>query len=595
MPNDGLSWRIDAIGSLHVNSLATTNPLIEVAISPLRENGRKDPLAPDATDLKRQIVVEMSAVQIQLLAIGALFKNQRVVPASLEAKQLAYSVRAVQINQLEISETRVKQQSFGISADFDVNKNVVSATGLSQPKSTCGGTRLWPFFRNSQLTFVTSGNREYIFFDTELWRFYLTGSQAWNRLLITEADALERASPEFQQHGTTVSLQLRRDLIDTDSWLIARAHCSSEAHHAVQSVRRFILTQSANKTNQRFIRANFPFSGMTDLTVLGLPLDATDNSQPERFLVLRILSCSAAMPFERVIVHRDNDGRPPEQYDPNLLGAYLGQKRVVGDPENLLWQDDREPDKALASAYFSVLSPDRFAPLIGKSPEKPKKERASNVSGSKTSVTSSADGMTGGGNRLESGTGSHPAKSKDSESSQPYEEAAKEEIADAFTTFRRLLKYLHKRDLTVNLLRFNQTDNRDKANSVSRMLPNGTVKRAGWTRVNNEIRQVMIARISLTNRSVYLIELERRESERHRFKIPIIYRPNFAPLESGLLQAILVVVAQKKGVWVHISDKFLPTKFNVFQHNWNEDKAAAYHEEVFQMIVNCFENSAGQT
>ncbi len=157
-----------------------------------------------------------------------------------------------------------------------------------------------------------------------LYHFYFAGiSDRLAEALI--ADEIDRCFDPSKSHfvdrpGGHYFLHQADGICDADCWIIARVAADAEngpARRAFRKVHASLVAAHVNGTPTE-PKALFPFYGQTRLRVMGYPLPRDKRDPPgsqQRFLALRILSCSGGFPYQELSIRRvehevESDGRP---------------------------------------------------------------------------------------------------------------------------------------------------------------------------------------------------------------------------------------------------------------------------------------------
>jgi hypothetical protein len=139
----------------------------------------------------------------------------------------------------------------------------------------------------------------YIFPALELIRFYFGSSGSLLKQVFSPGLDINRLATERSLHEGSAKVTLSYDMPYVSASDIARICFDKVAQDAARLVGTSLqAASSVNSYGKLYPRAAFPFSGRTELSVAGV-LIQTQSGKP-RFLVQRIISCSAAFPFKRL-------------------------------------------------------------------------------------------------------------------------------------------------------------------------------------------------------------------------------------------------------------------------------------------------------
>lgn len=139
----------------------------------------------------------------------------------------------------------------------------------------------------------------YIFPALELIRFYFGSSGSLLKQVFSPGLDINRLATERSLHEGAAKVTLAYDMPSVSASDIARICFDKVAQEAARLVGRSLQAASAvDSYGKLYPRAAFPFSGRTELRILGVMVRAQSNTP--RFVVQRIVSCSAPFPFKRL-------------------------------------------------------------------------------------------------------------------------------------------------------------------------------------------------------------------------------------------------------------------------------------------------------
>lgn len=349
-------WRVLGLGGVTGNPGVHSEPLIEVLLAAF-PNGAPRQFSDLACVETKVHVARIGVGQLPLVAIGSFWQNKQ--PVSLPS--LAPEGRTVQF---DTSKTRF------ISLDEVIRRGII-------PRRSYALGKAYPYLANTRLASIEIGGDPWAILIPviELIRFYygtssrLTQAFFWGEFCRSFNHDKSGLLPDGKYR-----IHLARRHRDSDAWILARFHASAvmqrEALRCYNSIQAYRAnTHSANPGHFPGFECGFPFAGQTELRVEGIPLP----SGTSRFLVLRILRCTARFPYGPLICDRDDRHSPrivADDADLPVLWVRACDKEdaesevAAGDDANLLYSD-QEPAKWKCPLIVE-LNEDRFADLAGR-------------------------------------------------------------------------------------------------------------------------------------------------------------------------------------------------------------------------------------
>ena len=392
-PRDEHLWRVVLFGGIFRNPRIPSEPVIEVLLSRVPDD-MTDPLSPAALTSNQKFKTEIGVGMLPYVSISSCWRNHRPVPVNTENYQRILALDTAKVRILTIGELYLKHKIMPPSAyNFGTHWHIAAQTSVA--------------------AIEVRGDPWAVIIPTiELIRFYYGSStrlaQAlfWGRYHNTFNC---EKSGDLGEGNHRIHL---RDFIDdTDAWTLARfrssIHMQMQVSGLYNDYQRFSVDwHGGSPPPFRPLRCGFPFEDRTEIEAIGLPL--TGPAGADRFLVLRMLKCSASFPFDQLVCTRDNDGQKGKNYDdPNLPFGWVTQMKdedyedPPDDEDNNLANTDDEPSKDVEIIKIDI-NEDRFSYLAGKELIKPEKDEQKVrgcpvVAGSKPPVPglSTGEGMWG--------------------------------------------------------------------------------------------------------------------------------------------------------------------------------------------------------
>ena len=207
----------------------------------------------------------------------------------------------------------------------------------------------------------------YVFPALELIRFYFGSSGSLLKQVFSPGLDVNRLATETSLHDGLAKVTLSHDMPSVSASDIARISFDKVAQAAAKLVGASLQSASSvDSYGKLYPRAAFPFSGRTELSVVGALIQA-QSSKP-RFLVQRIVSCSAPFPFKRLEYVASNQSKkqgiqssgPHAEKEQNGKAQVAAKRRTSGPLANA------EPKKSKATQNL-ILEPEaRFVDLVRK-------------------------------------------------------------------------------------------------------------------------------------------------------------------------------------------------------------------------------------
>jgi hypothetical protein len=319
-PQDDHLWRIEWIGGIGYNASAPSDPLIDVCLAQLPD-GETDPLSTRSRSSQSKGTVKIGVGLLPYIAIGSVWQQRRPVLTDLSAYR----------QRLRIDTSLCRTVALG-----DVTSSVNAI-----PRSSYLFGASWPHVRRTLLVAVEQAGDPYAVMvpTAELIRFYYAPSTRLAQALFwgEYKDTFDAERSGVFEDGA-VKVHLRRWIEDQDAWTLARYICSPVMQREASRLYRDAQVYQINSTRlisqDQALPCGFPFEGPTTLEGIVLRLPGPTPGSSPRWLILRLERCSAAFPFDRVIVDRDNNNAPGENAeDEDLMPAWVKAEKSEGEVE----------------------------------------------------------------------------------------------------------------------------------------------------------------------------------------------------------------------------------------------------------------------
>lgn len=308
-----------------------------------------------------------------------------VVLASLDEPSTRLSEIKLPVAQLfaaylgSVWDDKVRTDEMSVDAE---RRNIVLATGQAIPcavgvglEEELNGEFMLPFedfphhrgHTKSWCLRVARSEAIYIFPALELIRFYFGSSGSLLKQVFSPGLDVNRLATETSLHDGLAKVTLSHDMPSVSASDIARISFDKVAQAAAKLVGASLQSASSvDSYGKLYPKAAFPFSGRTELSVVGALIQA-QSSKP-RFLVQRIVSCSAPFPFKRLEYVASNQSKkqgiqssgPHAEKEQNGKAQVVAKRRTSGPLANA------EPKKSKATQNL-ILEPEaRFVDLVRK-------------------------------------------------------------------------------------------------------------------------------------------------------------------------------------------------------------------------------------
>lgn len=548
-PSDGRFWRVDWLGALEPNPEITTEPFIQVLITPFTSSPHqlraKKLSSIRATNPEQQRVIRLGIGQLPLIEIGSIWKDgirQEIMAGVSE------SFRNLEINSQTV--------------------NIISAGHKENGQSIIPYShyRLGVAAGSKVVAIERDGDPYAILIPAmELIRFYYAVSTELSQAIFSGAfqhsrgDIIHESRTWYRESDDRVFLGLRQKITDEEGWVVARILRSPFAAKACRGIYDELLKRAISK---KFINvsAGFPFEGSTNLKARIKPIPAENGSW--RSLILSLEHCSEPMPYSELTIIRDNDGNlaspetdnPEEDKMPYIRGSYGGDE---SDGKNI--QSEMDTNANLSDVKLT-LPTDRFTALTGRKPDKPTKEQCEYRSAGLSSKSFEVDALgTGKG-------GYGQAENKVQRVSVVVSHSEKKKAAaPSFELFRDAIESLASYPGVYAEIRLVSL-------SLAQLPLTKYARRAQWAYLDSKTktrRSVIIADICFGECWFCLIEFQLRESESRA--MCLLSSGNKKLLDEELYR-ILIKCSEVEGVWKNINARVELFPLN---HTWEDYKGLA--------------------
>ncbi|MDO6426566.1 hypothetical protein Q4489_06045 [Thalassotalea sp. 1_MG-2023] len=549
-PADDRYWRVDWFGAIERNPHVTSEPFVQIVISPFIQNkdihsSSKKLASTHVTDYKDQCVIKIGVGQLPLISVGSIWLNGYCQTIKAGKQERFYN--------LLINDKTIRMVS-GNHKEED--KNLIPYDGYRTGKG---------FMAN--LIAVERDNDPFglLIPAMELIRFYYAVSTDMAHVIFSgdlKHQPRNILNPEkcgFLEEEDRCILHLRQHLSDEDGWVIGRILACDEAWQGATLPHDAMMRDSLN-TKFSHPESGFPFSGFTNLKVRGKYIKAQDSNSKSgwRYLVLGIEHCSAPFPFENLTAGRDNDPTQSEGEDEisdaDKATAFPAARHKTSDGKKS-FQNTDEPDQAKTKEHIP-LPTDRFGAIAGKKVDRPEKDQCRYISRLRNvpKEDESKNLGTGQGNL----DGSEIARGHVDQT-----RTRRKALPASFETFKEAIELLNQTEGV-------QASLRPEEEVIEYIPLTKPANKKQWSYLDSSTRtrrHVIIADIYFHHRWYSLMEFELRKSD--KCKVALISNSNGEYYSNHQINYLLIQLANEKGIWKNCSI-FTEKAINIItmKHTW---------------------------
>lgn len=544
-PRDNLYWRVDWVGALLPNPEITTEPHVQIVISPFFSD--PNGLRPDglssvrATDLSRQKVIKIGVGQLPLINVGSVWKDGLHIGLFAGKGEIFTDL---QINPKSVKEIPALHKDSGWS--------VIPYSHYRVGKAGAGSLLIAVNYEGDPYGILIPA--------MELIRFYYAVSTNLAHAVFSGAfqhspdSVINAARTWYREEDDRVFLGLRQQITDDEGWFIARILRSKQAAESCRHIYDSLLKEIVNK-KYIHVPASFPFHGSTNLQAKVKKIPGPDGQW--RNLVLSLEQCTAPLPFSELTIIRDNDGSKanPETDIPNeKKKAYRRNSKPSNDKGDLQLQSQNDTNAALSTVIITAAS-GRLSVLNGRKPDKPTKEQCEYRSA----------GLLAGGFAVEAlgtGQGGYGQDEKNTQKANVVPgQSSRKAAAPSFDLFIEAIECLNQKEGVMASIR-------EVGFALAYMPLTKPSDRWQWGYLDSASRKkrsVIIADIYVDGRFFNLIEFQQREKE--RYTVCLAYTGEAKVADSDLYR-LLHECSLKTGVWKNID--LAGFGISSLKHTWGD-------------------------
>ncbi len=545
-PKDQRLWRVDWIDRVRWTSNVESVPEIQVFLTALKDDWVDEEVLKNSSLSTNQTRISISASYLPVVSIGSLWHKQEC-----HSQDDFLSPRWAEVDTGQVVRTCLG----GVVQ--------IASTPVSPiPRNYYSVGNHFRDLADSEVLVISAKSKDFCYLvipAIEMLRTYYMTSDITARYVLEDKyiEAFAAAKSGQNDNGD-VFVHLRQNVGDDDAYLLGRWLCSEVMQKETKNLHQSLQIQTVNAMRSSkipwlgsHIKIGFPFQGKTKLGVEGKRIqikrpDGLNKNGVWAFLVTKISCCTMPMPYKNIYIGRDNDSRKgSNSEDPSLpANAYAGlQPSQTREEDELPFTSQQEPDKKrkkIKTGGFKSIFPD----LINKPLNKNEKDvQKCKSAGFKYFSESLADNLgTGEGTHSYSKTGSASINEKN-----PFTNGIPSDIK----TFIHVIRLMKKSPRTIGW------SIKTLGLGGGYTLPNGEVLahlpsrikgRRNWHLMPTELarpRAVVIVEVANWSGTKYLLELERKATDKH--SLVVLHTSDNAPIPSELLRLFLIEVCRKPG------------------------------------------------
>ncbi len=550
-PHDDAVWHIDWLGEVEQTGY---EPKIDVHLS--RQGNDGEAALVQAADAAR--VIQIGVGQLPYLCTGSRWRNgQRLTSSSQKLRKLR--LKEIRFEDATIRRFQI-YHSIGERIGRDGKpRNLSLVPSYAHPIPTClGKTRCFAIeYQGDPYGIVVPAH--------EVARFYYGQSSALALAMFRGALAVAPLEVWDRDKCSITEIDGRRRAVivrskwmgDNDCWVLGRIWGDENARRGAQGIYESLLLASANR-QRRFVNTDIPFRGTASWSVRAVQI--TESGGPPRWLVLEILSCSGAFPYDDLAVIADKDTSSPAAGDAaadDKSDGFPGVHVATREEANDELRSDAPPSAGVRPII--LLNPGGcFEAIQGKCILDLPSKSGSRSRGGESWLTTGglADMATGLGTYGESGI--KPAKvvmamdgkatAGDGDAEDATSEADRREALRA--TFENLVKITDAlaamKGVAVQIR---------ESKLVGRIPLTAEPYKAQWAWLDSAAqrhRAVMVVDVVLGDRTASVIEFQQRVSDHCTLGVLVAEVPML--LADAAIVGILRKLALKHGVWKQVSE-----------------------------------------
>lgn len=538
--------RIDAFGSIRKNPYDSSNPLIDIMVSPLATgvNSYNDIMHPSKVHSVNQECGQISAGEFFVLHPGCVLHNNSLVhrPTKPTFDQRIF----ITPDKIQFIPSNLKVDGLG-------NQNF-----LIPPYTYSLGRALG----STLLAIEQNGDPYAILIPTmEILRSCYCSSSVLNQVLFSsDVDSFAESTVKsfhFDKRIGKVGICLRKKFPDADAFMIASILTNERAHREIKKIWALLVKQMYREKAFQPSALEIGFPSMGDIHLRGLSIELPSPfAGKKRRLITTLFSCYYPLAFSSIDLQRENPGsqssgkhsltseKGKEEMEestlliPNTMHEIGGVNNPLSLPNALI---DRE---------FVEISSNRF-PFT--TINKIEKKDDSNRSTTHLKVIISVQITDQSTSRSKFGeSNSAPINIVPKEKIKKTNENSEFTFSD-FSTFNSICNKLTKSPHIESLSSIVINGLKNNLNHISQFPTHSDTKSLSWSIVTsandlNRPRQLMLKKVTtVTKGTFYLMEIERKKSDHGSdcFAIYLISNEYRSDIPAQIFKEILFKLSSK--------------------------------------------------
>jgi hypothetical protein len=522
-PKDGNLWRIDWMNGIRLNPHATSEQLIKVfltRLNTLNDFNSTNPLN-NKNLSKEHYSADIGVGLLPLVWIGSVWRDGHLVEKYIEHPTRTFEVDTNQAQFIIFSSSTKKGEA---------SCRIIPA--FQYPL----GSEAWNGISKSPLIALPYNNDPHglLVPAIEVIRFYyIYSSYSARALFFGQYDKLLREPTTFDPLTKVVTIFLHWFCRESDAWILARYKASPLMQERAKKIHEWIQLESLNRfASTPHGTSFFPFDGKSKLTAVVRPIVGEDGVK--RFLAVRLVTCTAAMPFSDVVL--EIEAKPSNPDEAEECKPIWGRIWPYGyDDIPKIFDHSGEPDKRYFPINIGVLE-DRFAALEGKKLKVTRK--ISDKPSGKAIVKLPNNPKTGVGT-----SGGTYGENNTAKTNVRVDVTAQGDnsLKTDLVTFLEALEYLRsKKSIIVTTIPVGAGSYLHRDETISYFQPGRSEDR--WTSIGAIIdekerkrilpRRLIVAKLELNGRAGYAMEMERKPGKNETISILILAKEDFTEISS---------------------------------------------------------------
>lgn len=522
LPSNNTRYRIDLIGGIRRNPACSQNHLIDIYV---REQSER--FVPPNKILDRNYYspklqrAQISVGELGLFSPLSVFSNGKII-SSLEKPNIIQNIWPTEATTKFIAADH---------RDHDWLKGEYLIPYSSLPLGIGLSTTLVALESDGDpfsLLIPASEVIRYFYLSSSRFNQFLFSSQVIDRNIL-----IDEKQSGFDPIAKTVFLKLRKQFKNSDAGIIAEFLYSETARKNAKRIWGGLIKLAHDSSVLTYSpRVGFPFSGQGNLQAIGIDIPTPNCFSTKRQLVLKIIDCRYALPFNSINYFRDNPGHTAEERNEQDESGGKSSKPFTSYPvaitNNREGKNDPQstPQSGINSIQIDILN-NRFTHIPITNLQTTSTSHNQSISDviyiqKKDQSTSSTTSSQSDSAPINIGPKTKRIKSK--KTSQGY--SNKGDIFDHIEEVISIIK--SKKEIKVSAVKVNSTREDNTSN-----FPGGY---SSWSQICCP-RRAYVFEIATKDRHYYILEVERIKSE--SYSTILYYSPELKKITDAVNSALL--------------------------------------------------------